>query len=361
MSAVRGFSLIEVIGALAVIAVLAAILFPVMIRRIDLATRKQESTNLLVVSNALALHAVHNSAVPTVEEWTNSVAAWSPVSAPKAVANSRRYPRFYFTPASASAATNGVASRPTSARAVLVSMLGGDTLDTSTFSDPRGGALSDAEFDFLWNTPDASLPAGGMLASWNGRGDDLLIQRIDYAPLFYRLVLVNRDTNNNASFRINGGAANPLVYAGPPNLGWEAYYLQGTAVSLCNGAGVPATRLVLSRDMGFVFEANMWRDQIMGMGFADSQPDDFAAKAKVFLEAEWNTNARQGGANTADQQTVLSAMYSFMYTYTLWANQRPHFPYHGAPQQQVPEFEMLQDVADDNKFLDVFTRLLVGD
>jgi hypothetical protein len=198
-----------------------------------------------------------------------------------------------------------------------------------------------------------------MLASWNGRGDDLVVQRVDYAPLFHRLVLVNRDTNNSASFRINEGSAVAVVNTAPPNVGLDLYYLDGTVVSLCDGNGGPMTKLVLARDVGYVFEAGFWRDQIMGLSFGSNQPDDFAAKAAAFLESTWNSNARQGGGNTSDQQAVLSAMYSFMYTYTLWANQQPHFTYHGAPSAgQVPEFEMLSDVGDDNNFLDVCTRNL---
>ena len=121
-------------------------------------------------------------------------------------------------------------------------------------------------------------------------------------------------------------------------------------------------QMLLTRDIGFVFEGGFWRDQIMGTASTSSLQDDFAAKAQVFLESPWNGNASKGGGNTSDQQTVLTAMYSFMYTYTLWANQRPHFPLHGfggSSGQQVPEFELLGDVADANAFLDTLTQYLV--
>jgi type II secretory pathway pseudopilin PulG len=340
------------IGVLAILAVLAAVLFPVWVRRIDMATKKQESANLVVVSNALAFYTVRNGAVPAVSDWTNCVASSSMLPAASARANSRRYQRFYFTQSSTSSAVNGMTVRPTNARALVVSMLGGNALNPSTLPD-------DTEFDVLWNTPDGSLPASGPLASGRA-GDDLLIQRVDYAPLFHRLVLVNRDTNN-ASYAINGQASVTFP-GGAPHTVWERYYLDGTAVTLGNGAGGPMNRLVLTRDVGFVFEAGFWHDQIMGMSPSSSSlPDDFAAKAAVFLESPWNSAAKQGGGNTSDQETVLTAMYTFMYTYTLWANQWPHFPYHGAPSAtQVPEFEMLRDVADDNAFLDTLTKYLVS-
>src|SRR5512133_375249 len=176
-----GFTLIEIIGVLAILAVLAAVLFPVMIRRIDLATKKQETANLVVMSNALALYTIRNSAVPTYQQWTNCVETWSEFPAPSAVANSRRYTRYYFTESAASPTANGVSTRPTHARALVVSTLGGASVVTSSLPDPRGGELG-PEFEDLWNTRDGSLPPIAWLAS--GRvGDDLLIQRIDYAPL----------------------------------------------------------------------------------------------------------------------------------------------------------------------------------
>jgi prepilin-type N-terminal cleavage/methylation domain-containing protein len=357
-----GFSLLELIGVLAIIAVLAAALFPVLIRRIDLATKKQETANLMVVSNALVSAALHGGGVPTVAQWTNSVATWSMMPASSTVANSRRYNRFYFTESLASSAANGVTYFPTNQRAVVVSTLGGDAIDPSTLPDPRGGALSATEFEALWATRDGSRPASGMFSTLNVNGDDFLVQRVDYAPLFHRLTLVNRDTNS-ASFRIEQGSTNSLVNSGgSPNVTWQAYYLDGAMLTLGDDAGRPMAQMLLTRDMGFVFEGGFWRDQIMGLSSGNSLPDDFAQKAQAFLEAPWNTNAKQGGGNTSDQQSVLTAMYTFMYTYTLWANQRPHFPWHGVggtAGTQVPEFEMLCDVANDNAFLDNLTKYLV--
>ena len=358
----RGFSLLEMIGVLTIIAVIAAALFPVLVRRIDMATKKQESANLLVVSNALASYTLHNGAVPSVAQWTNSVAAWSAMPAASTVANARRYTRFYFTESLASPAANGVASRPTNQRAIVLSTLGGSAIDASSLPDPRGGALSPSEFEYLWATQDGSRPPGGMFSSLNVNGDDFLVQRIDYGPLFHRLTLVNRDTNG-ASFKIDQGSANYLVNTpSTPNVWSQAYYIDGALLTLGDAAGGPMAQMLLTRDIGFVFEGGFWRDQIMGTASTSSLQDDFAAKAQVFLESPWNGNASKGGGNTSDQQTVLTAMYSFMYTYTLWANQRPHFPLHGfggSSGQQVPEFELLGDVADANAFLDTLTQYLV--
>ncbi len=49
--------------------------------------------------------------------------------------------------------------------------------------------------------------------------------------------------------------------------------------------------------------------------------DNFATQAQNFLASEWATSAAKG----ADQQGVLLDMYTFMYDYTMWANECPHF------------------------------------
>ncbi len=97
------------------------------------------------------------------------------------------------------------------------------------------------------------------------------------------------------------------------------------------------TRYVLKRDIGFVFEAGLWRDQIIGLNTGNTNADNFGEKAAAFLNSQWFTNSFQG----ADQQYAHLAMYSSMYTYTLWANQCPHFPWHNPVSNDkgnVPEY-----------------------
>jgi len=233
----------------------------------------------------------------------------------------------------------------------VISTLGGNRLDSTNCPNPNGGYLSDADFNSLWDTPDGSRPTSGLWAYWNGRGDDFLAQRIDYAPLFHHLVLINRDTNFLATFTINGSSFIRETNS-VNNAGWDSYYVDGTVLGLCDASGVPMTRYALSRDIGFVFEAGLWRGQIMGANSGNSLADNFGAKAASFLAAQWYPGAHQGG----DQQGALTAMYSFMLTYTLWANQCPHFPWHSAASKsQVPEYELLNDVGANNARLDEFT------
>ena len=101
----------------------------------------------------------------------------------------------------------------------------------------------------------------------------------------------------------------------------------------------------------------MWRAQIVGQTYIDPLSSGFGAQATRFLGAPWNT----GSAKGANQQGVVTAMYSFMLTYTFWADQCPlHFPWRTATSaQQVPEYELISSIGDNNGRLDVFAGNLL--
>ncbi len=364
-SRLSAFSLIEMIGVVAILAVIAAVLLPPMIKHTDEATRTRERASLGAISDALELNAIRSNSIPALTNWMQAAANWSAVPAFQIATNARRYPRVYFLRTGPNPAlgytqnTNGT-SRPSGLQAVVVSILGGDSLTSANCPSPNGGYLSDADFDALWKLKDRQRPTTGLWANWNGTGDDFLVQQVNYGPLFHHLVLVNRDTNS-PSFRING--SDPIWVPNNPNnnVGWDSYYLDGTVVGLGDNAGTNMTRYVLKRDIGFVFEAQpgepgLWRDQIAGLNTGNTNADNFGEKAADFLGSQWYTGAFQG----ADQQSALVAMYSFMYTYTLWANQCPHFPWHNPVSNDkgnVPEYQLLQSATGDaaNDGLDEIT------
>jgi type II secretory pathway pseudopilin PulG len=345
------------IGVLAIIAALAALLLPALIKRMHMATRTQEAANLVAIREALLLRVLRNETIPDHTTWQTAAADWSKLLVWQIATNTCRYRRLYFlesgpNPASLPyAQTSAGTTRPAKLRAIVVSILAGAPLNSTNCPAPDGGYLSDGDFNALWNTPEGGRPIAGAWANWNGAGDDFLAQRIDYAPSFHHLVLVNRDAVS-PSFTLNGSSPITVANNTNNNVGWDSYYLDGSVVDLCDTNGTTMTRHVLTRDISFVFEDGSWRTQIMGLSTGNYLADDFGDKAAAFLAANWYSGAFKG----ADQQAALVAMYSFMCTYTLWANQWPHFPSHGiSSAEQVPEFLMLKSVADANKPLDAVT------
>src|SRR5207244_4423197 len=137
-----------------------------------------------------------------------------------------------------------------------------------------------------WNTPESGRPTAGVWANWNGTGDDFLAQRIDYAPVFHHLVLVNRDTAS-PMFTLNGSSPIAVANNTNNNVGWDSYYLDGSVVGLCDTSGTNVlTRHVLVRDIGFVFEKGYWRAEIMDLNTGNNSANNFASTTDEFMASQ---------------------------------------------------------------------------
>lgn len=361
------FSLLEMVGALAIIAILASALLPAAIKRMDNATRKQEVAKLFAVSNALVTAVVRNQAMINNNNWHSSAADWSMLASDQVKTNSRRYLRLYFMQSGPDPGTVytqnefGTANRPNNMRAAIVSILGGVPLSSTDCANNLGGFLGTStpfgsgDFDQVWQTPDRTRPA--CWPNWKVRGDDVVIQCIDFAPLFHRLVLVNRDTTGLAKYSIEG--SNPVDVANSypsDNTGLDRYFIDGTVLCLWEN-GTIATRYVIKRDISFVFELGSWRAQLVGQPLQDLLASEFAKQAEIFMAMDRNPD----GTSAANQQGVTTTMYSFMLTYALWANECPRFDWRTATSaEQVPEYAWLKNLGNNNSRLDVFSKDLLN-
>jgi type II secretory pathway pseudopilin PulG len=335
------FSLTELIGVLAVITIIAAVIAPVAIRRIDLAAKVREGSDLAAISNALVLQILSTKEIPHETNWAQAVANWTRMPVSKITTTPRRYNRAFMldtggwlsTNLAYVQSTNGTSFPVANARLMLISTMAKALPTLSARPDTNS-------FNTIWNCAEGQVPSGFAWAAWGGRGEDLLIQRINLEPLFHRLVLLNRDPVNIPRFTIDG-TNGVVLLAGGANR-WERFYLNGTRVGLCDSAGVPRRKFVLTRDEGFVFEGDTWSDYLSNEGSNELLAAEFADLALRFMDIEWASSAHQG----ADQQGSVVAMFNFMLVYTLWANQCPHFPWHGitGSGESVPEYQFLEQI-----------------
>jgi len=265
------FSLLEMIGVLAIIAIVAAIISPNLARRISRINGEKEDEKLAVIGEALLRSARTYQCIPGTSTWVTNVATMTglPVNEIRYVNADTNNARVYlihpaFVPTNAASIdplwtqTSSGAVSVTNARLLIISSQKANlALPVSS-----GRASSAAAFDAIWDwnfDPVTKAPPSGWPASWNGSGEYLHVQRVNFAPVFYRL------TFSNSQFP----TAFPLVQFGSSasvtlntTSAIDAFYIQSTYLRLYKDA-VSGGGLDLSYSaetaMNFLYESNRWR------------------------------------------------------------------------------------------------------
>lgn len=202
----QGFTIMELIGAMAIIAILAAVLAPSLTDGIDRAYAAQEEGNVRALMEALEQHVLQNKHIPreTMAEWTTAIAAYADLARDDVEFNPRGFRRrLYVDPQFFSSAevvfpgytqTAGLTSRPFSPRLMLVS-----DLTRNAPNPPRTAA----EFAAIWDqTSTATVVAGSKVK----------VERFNLASHFHRLLLTNSH-NQQPSYALENGSSVPVPAA----------------------------------------------------------------------------------------------------------------------------------------------------
>jgi hypothetical protein len=346
------------IGVLAVISVLVAVIAPSVIRRMDHAAWTAETVNLSNVAHALSQSIVRTKTIPSSTNWASAIAGQMSLPASAITTNARRYARAFLIDTNLTIngarlpytqTTNG-ASNVVSARVMIVSSLA-RALPIST------GTPSSTEFNAIWNTAEGAKPSTATWTSWAGSGEDLRIKKLNLEPLFYQLILVNHTSGTNTvpQFSIDNSSVT-AVPLGP--LGLNKYYLDSTVVGLHDTIGAVQSRHLLKRNVSFMFESDAWRGQIQGdqQSYSASGADFYNHALTFFSKPNSPWASQEHGAS---QFGVMIAMYTFMFDYTYWANECPHFNYHGNNAGSVPEYVLLHNQGQNGGNVDEFSSALI--
>lgn len=306
-----GFSLIELIGVMAILALIAAAAGPTLIKRMDYEAKTEEKKTLTSLTNALIAGCLANTMIPAVASMPTTIAQALNCNVSQVTANARGFGRkFVVDPAISigGAPTNiqtsaGISAPPSNARMVIISTIA-KALPTIT---PDA-----AEFAEIWNAPADTIPS--VLSSWGGRGEDLLIERVNFAPLFFKVMLINvdplpRDKPNLGYYLIQNDNTN---YVNPLE-NFSAYYYEGTLVTLFKSNGTtPDTREILHSDISFLYQRHKWSRRLEG---SDEVVGTFGELASDFVKPPAPPDPEFG----ATQQSVLNLLYSFLTSYGSWA------------------------------------------
>jgi len=268
----RAFTLIEMIGVLAIIAIVAAIITPNLARRISRANGEKEDQVLSVLADGLIRAVRASQSIPGAYSWVTDISTQTglPVSEvryvnPSVTANSRVYlihPSFAPTNAVGTdplwSQTSSGAASVANAKVIIISVhKPGLALPVAS-----GRAASVAVFDAIWDwnfDPATKTPPAGWPASWTGNGEYLHVQRVNLLAEFNRITFSNAHYPSVFPSAQFGSAASITLNTAAAI---DAWYLDGTYLRLYKDSGAGGA-LDLSHSivtaMNFLYESNRWR------------------------------------------------------------------------------------------------------
>ena len=332
-----GISLIEVIGVLAILTLMVAIAAPVAIRRLDAAARDAEKTNLAAISEAYVRSSLSTRQFPTLTAMPQQIAGYLNVHTNKVRANRRGLNRVYLSHPNFSLnggglqyvqTTQGVTNSPLSANARLL------VVSSLSVALPT---INPSNFDNIWNTPEKSVPSS--LSTWTGRGEDLIVERIELAPRFYKVVLLNLEPLSAAArYSID---SHPMTNAASGTR-VAGYFLEGTVVSFYRSASTNGTNFVLDfpetiqSDVSFVYQNGRWG---RNLSVSDRDEGTFGQLVDLFLQQPVPCDPDSG----ATQRSVVDAFYDYLWGYADWGFGNPTAvppvpPFSGANTSSSPQY-----------------------
>jgi len=241
----HGFTLIELIGVLAIIAILLGLIAPNVIGQIKSAKRHAEEKNLGAIAQGIDLYIRQNRDFPA------TLSALSPdyiqLPAANITTNDEGYTRYYVTHpglSSGSLAAGVPESELPDARFLLISHLSQNVNPTIT---------NDTEFETWWNTDETAR-------------EDLKVYRGQISRLFH-LVSISAD-GAGGSYQIEGTATN----SGGGTLAlYTKYHLTGASIQYdeANTFATAEAAVTLKEDTSFWYDA----DCVSGKRWSPDYPE----------------------------------------------------------------------------------------
>ena len=236
----RGFTLVEMIGVLAILAILGSFIAPNVIKQMRVAGRNAEDQQLNTIAEGITLYIRQNRSFPP------NLAALSPDYIPVAVGqvtnNANGFLRYFFIQPNVSGYSNATGLAPTAladARFLLIT-------DLTQNANPT--IVTDGDFETWWDTDETSTPDRKI---FRGHAGDL-----------FHLLSLSAD-GAGGSYSIDGTATDSGGGTLTPHL---RYHITGTTVSLdeANTYSTPESQWNMTAEAGYQFDpdcasGSQWR------------------------------------------------------------------------------------------------------
>lgn len=326
-----GFTLIEILGVLAVVLILGAYVTQNAITRMRDEARRAEQVSLLNMAEALRDGIALQREMPGAGRLDDVVALELDITPDRAQRTPQGFFRRFMLDPALRLGTNDTLTAP------YVQTAAGSVQPVS----PRGMIVSclvedvpaNLNFDDTWELADGAVPAG-----MRAHPDDVFVQRIDFQGIFHRLILNNMDKDREGLYAIDGSAVQRVEELGHR----EGWFLHGTAITFYYATGDLQAREILREDVSYVHEHGKWGRQMLYGRRPPQGP--FGALVEAFLNAPAPPDPKFG----SNQQAVIDEFYEYMWTYAIWAMGSPpliqQFEKGGTTSDtQVPPFRILND------------------
>lgn len=246
----QGFTLIEMIGVMAILAILAATIAPSILKDIDRSVAETEQQNLAALAKELEIYIQETKIIPSRTEWDAALATVSSRPLNKINQNARFFNRRYYvdprffsntdTNFAQYTQTSGNTTSPVSPRIILASNLKGNLPANLTNS---------TTFNAVW---DQTLGATIV------EGPDIVLERINLKGLFHRVILGNDNTTDQPAYQLENNALTSI-----PSGGLEFFVLSNTKINLYEA---PFTNNVIekvliadnSKNLNYQFNGSNW-------------------------------------------------------------------------------------------------------
>ena len=258
----RGFTLLELMGVLAILGILSSMLVPNVLRAIDRAAVRAEAATVQQLGEQIRLHFRTENTLPPPASWAMSLATYADLSSLDVATNARGISRVYL---------QDPATTP-SRRVMLLSVM-----RTGLALPPADAITRAAQFEALWQTPDGMVPDSTSWSGWSAwssvaaAADYLLIERINLAAEYdaagrtFTLSLNNRSqTTASYSLTTADGTTGPAVNLNPRRTVLLPNLRSGERLELYrsrNGGSPDYTYVLSSTGKTFDFDGQQWSPQ----------------------------------------------------------------------------------------------------